>query len=443
MPREPEKSVQNSQVWQFKSTKPVHVVGSGGDYKRFSVVLNKPLPPGHEIRLLYASVGKQYAVVWSTPVDTRAGYISGGKHLTPDEYKIVPVEENDRGGSQRQRQREPASQHQRATHTPQKLPETRAEQVKEVSPSPATPPQPAPVDKEQPTPPTPQPTPEPTPDPIAEPVVVPPSPQSRATQEQPSAPGGREASESTSGGFFGGWSSASELADLLDKKIDQLSHATHVIDKELDEFVTEHDGLPAVLAATAAQTIVDLGREKLEDLKSNVDVLRVGQGVAKGDAAGILEDVGRVVVALPLAGVFRAAGMTAAAAAKKVLKIRRQQLAFVQRVEKIYRAQLEHVMKTHPSMSPQDVGTEADRLTKEILAKKYEGILELFFDEETGTTKGKKTDRMHNIDIVIPRLFLVIELKKSPAAVKRIQKLAQHTYSLIYDYTHVTIFGHP
>jgi hypothetical protein len=270
-----------------------------------------------------------------------------------------------------------------------------------------------------------------------------PSPEARATVESPSAPRAGDSVEGATPGLFEGWPTPGELADLLDEQLDQVNRATQVIDRELGDFVSEHGGLPAVLAATAAQTVVSLGREGVEDLKGRADVLRIGQGIAEGSAAGVVKDLGRAASVFPLASAFRAAGMAASAAFRKAINLRRQQLAFIRRVEEVYRKEVEHLMNTRPRMSPSDVGKEADRRTKEILAKEFEGVLEILFERETETTKGTKTDRMHNIDIVVPLLMLAIELKKSPAAVDRVQKIAHQTFCLIYDYTYVTIFGHP
>ena len=236
-----------------------------------------------------------------------------------------------------------------------------------------------------------------------------------------------------------------EVADLLDEQVNQVVRASRVIDEKLGEMVSDSGGLPSVLAATVAQTMLEVAREGAEGIKGRFDVLRLGRGVARGDLQGIVDDLGRVAAVVPMASALRATGVTAFTALRTAVGLRRAvQGEFKKLVEEIYQKEVKRLMRSRRALTPQVIGTEADKRTKEILEKMFEGLMEIYFDVPTETTKGAEGDAntMNNTDVIAPLFLTALELKKSPRAVKRIQKLAQKAQCRIYGYWLAHVYGH-
>jgi hypothetical protein len=278
-------------------------------------------------------------------------------------------------------------------------------------------------------------------------TAFPSSPEARATAESPSAPHGGDPLEGATSRLFE-IRSAADLAGAIENQIDQVSNATRIIDRKLGEWVNDQGGLPSVVAATTVETALDLGRNVVEGGKNRLDILRLGEGIAQGTVMGVVEDLGRVAdIAFPTARALRDMGGVAYSAAYKTV-IKTQQIKELQNevyriVEKIYKEQI-HIAMQNTRHHPMIQGTKADNATKRILIKEFEGVLEIYFDERTGITKGTKGGRtMDKLDCVFPGIALAIELKKSPKAMKEIQDQSfrifckENGFDLRYVYGHL------
>lgn len=426
----PSKAVRNNRTTTFHSDEPVRVLGAEGAHKDFKITVTEPLP--HRASVVIFNEGVVGYVITG---------VLGRQPITAipqDKYHVEPIKSHQPAKTQAKARRESKphthTQQSNATSTPRTQAPPRAEAASEVRQTPTETAQPTPNTVTSP------------PATQAPPTEATASPEARAAKESPSATRGGDAVEGASPGLFEGIRSAADLADFLGNQIDQVSNASRIIDKELEDWVGNQGGLPSVLAATAAQTVLDVGRKALEDAKGRLDVLRLGEGIAQGTVMGVVEDVGRAAdILLPSARALRAMGVAFSAAygtVRRTKKIKEVQDQVFRIAEQVYKQQVALAMRNTLD-DPMTQGRKADEATKEILKKKFAGKLAIYFEERTGTTKGTKGARtMSRLDVVFPSIRLALELKKSPKAEDEVQRLAFEIFCRVSGLDLRYIYGH-